>query len=132
MCAKFHFNCIYPKNSIEGERPKKPSINRVNCLVCLWFFLKKKLYALYALRFYTGKIRVNLHKKHILRGISSFKKTLKYVSNNHFPLNIVLCEVIFRGFWLKKTSTFIALPTNSNFWVRPCISVTYVLFLLLN
>ena len=40
MCAKFHFNCIYLKNSMEGgpfrplpialERPKKPSINRVN------------------------------------------------------------------------------------------------------
>ena len=41
MCAKFHFNCIYLKNSMEGgpftppppplalERPKKPSINRV-------------------------------------------------------------------------------------------------------
>ena len=42
MCAKFHFNCIYLKSSMEGgpfrlpppqplalERPKKPSINRV-------------------------------------------------------------------------------------------------------
>ena len=39
MCAKFHFNCIYLKHSMEEgpfcpllalERPKKPSINRVN------------------------------------------------------------------------------------------------------
>ena len=42
MCAKFHFNCIYLKNSMEGgpfpapralERPKKPSINRVKHLI---------------------------------------------------------------------------------------------------
>ena len=128
MCAKFHFNCIYPKNSIEGERPKKPSINRLTVLF-VYFFLKKKNFTHFT---HCASILEKSELIYIKSIYSSFKKTLKYVSNNHFPLNIVLCEVIFRGFWLKKISTFIALPTNSNFWIRPCISVTYVLFLLLN
>ena len=46
MCAKFHFNCIYLKNSMEGgpfgpslalERPKKPCINRVKKLFPIAF-----------------------------------------------------------------------------------------------
>ena len=44
MSAKFHFNSIYLKNSMEGgpfrqplalERPKKPSINRVNVFLAV-------------------------------------------------------------------------------------------------
>ena len=49
MCAKFHFNCIYLKNSMEGgpfwpplamERPKKPSINRIKS--CLDFLTERR------------------------------------------------------------------------------------------